>query len=261
MHTVFLGILQHVSPPLQLLQLNGTAVLNVNIQRYYSYNNSSIGLAWYHNNTRITSNERINITDGGTTLTIADTVETDAGKYQVRIDSMNFSSGEDPPECHKNLLPLLENLALHAPATFILQQSVTASCNPEDIITQSIIPDYHGHIDYYQINNTINFNASAIMRYPNVYQQLFKNYKKFENVYIYTSSVYDDKVEILIEIEYNNSEDLLGDYMVLGSFLTVDVYYAVCPGYYDYINNVWLFLISYFYQIISIKTSKYLMQK
>ncbi len=128
--------MQQNSPLTQILYLNQRVEFKVNIADYYIralY--SSICLAWYHNDTRITINERINITDGGTTLTIAGTVETDAGKYQVRIDSMNFPWGADVSECHSVLL-LFEKLAFHAPVVFQIQQTAAPEYNLEDIITQ-----------------------------------------------------------------------------------------------------------------------------
>ena len=66
---------------------------------------------------------------------------------------MKFNS--DPFECHENILPLLENLALHAPVSFLLQQSVTPLYNPEDIITQYTIPDYLGENMLHFITNTL----------------------------------------------------------------------------------------------------------
>ena len=212
------GIIQYISPLTRELNLNDIVKLKANISDYYyvSQYYTSLSLTWYHNNTRITINERISITDCGTTLTIADTVETDAGKYQVRIDSMNFSSGVDPPECPKNILPLFEDLALHAPVTFLLQQSVTPIYNPEDVITtQYIIPDYL--VDDQPIlllNTSSRINTSFIRPYYSS-KCLYKNTELVNSgKYNYTALLFDEEeIGAMIGFKYNNSRNIIGDYV------------------------------------------------
>ncbi len=213
----------------------------VNISDLNSGYYFNLSLAWYHNNTRITPNERINITDGGTTLTIADTVETDAGKYQVRIDSMNFSSGVDPPECHGNILPLLEYLAFYAPATFLLQQLVTPTYTSEDIITQYTIPDYLGEDQQsIIINATIKINTSIVSK-----RNQHGLYKLFNSVssddYNYTELFHEDKIESIIEIKYNNSRNVVGDYYFIAFLVLND---SLCPDYVNHLANMYH---SYYY--------------
>ncbi len=232
---IVLGIIQHNSPLTQILNLNGRVDINVNISIpdiWFSGLYSSISLAWYHNNTRITTNERINIIDGGTTLTIADTVETDAGKYQVRIDSMNFSSGVDTAECHENILPLFEDLALHAPVTFLLQQSVTPAYNPEDIIINYTIPNYLGEDQHsLLIDTTSRINTSYISA-NSLYIQLYKNavYINSGN-YNYTKIFNENRIGAIMEFKYNNSGNIIGLY-VLRENWHLDTFN--CPFYRNY---------------------------
>ena len=232
-----LGIIQHTSPLTQVLNLNEKVELKINISHdlYISRYYTNLSVAWYHNNTRITTNERINIADGGTTLTIADTVETDAGKYQVRIDSMNFSSGVDPPECPKNILPLFEDLALHAPVTFLLQQSVTPVYNPEDIIINYTIPDYLGEDQHsLLIDTTSRINTSYISA-NSLYIQLYKNavYINSGN-YNYTKIFNENRIGAILEFKYNNSGNIIGLY-VLHEYWYLDTFN--CPIYRNYYRH------------------------
>ena len=71
----------------------------------------------------IEANDRIYISTNKTTLTISNTKDFDAGKYQVRIDSLTFGH-HNFPECDQLLHSVLENFALHSPAAFFLQQNI-----------------------------------------------------------------------------------------------------------------------------------------
>ena len=55
-----------------------------------SYINS---LAWYHNGTQVTADDRVHIINNGTELTISNVVQSDAGKYEVKIDSIEYARG------------------------------------------------------------------------------------------------------------------------------------------------------------------------
>ncbi len=229
-----LGIIQHNSPLTQVLNLDGKVELKINISHnfYISRFYTNLIVAWYHNNTRITTNERINITDGGTTLTIADTVETDAGKYQVRIDSMNFSSGVDPPECPKNILPLFEDLALHTPVTFLLQQSVTPVYNPEDIIINYTISDYLGENQHSLLIDTTSRINTSYFSANSLYIRLYKN-AVFINSgnYNYTKIFNENRIGAILEFKYNNSGNIIGLY-VLQEYWYLDTFN--CPFHQNY---------------------------
>ena len=98
-------------------------------------------LVWYHNGTLVTSDDRVDIIDNGTELTISNVVQSDAGKYEVKINSIKNARGSSET-CDMNILPMLEHLALHAPVMFILHESSILSYNPEDVITDYYIPGY-----------------------------------------------------------------------------------------------------------------------
>ena len=87
--------------------------MNISISSLYS---RIFVLAWYHNGSKIMSSDRIIITDNGTSLTIHSTIDSDAGQYEVKIDSKTFYPN-DSSEC--DMLPVLENTTLSAPATFL----------------------------------------------------------------------------------------------------------------------------------------------
>ena len=50
-------------------------------------------LVWYHNGTLVTSDDRVDIIDNGTELTISNVVQSDAGKYEVKINSIKNARG------------------------------------------------------------------------------------------------------------------------------------------------------------------------
>ena len=236
------GILHYNSPITQLLYPNQSILLNVNISdNQYFYVN--INLAWYHNGTKISSNNRINITNNGTSLIITDTIDSDAGKYEVRIDSMQFSY-ENAAQCDKNLLPVLENLALHAPITFLLQQTVLPMYNPEDIFIQYTIPVYQGR--YQQsitIYNNLMFNASAVLSYENSNSGTWKDGRYLSSdEYNRTLTFLDDMVISSIDISYNNSEEIIGEYVHFESFDIRSVNPNICPGYLSYFYSIFYFL-------------------
>ena len=57
---------------------------------------------------RIEANDRIDISNNKTTLTISNIKDSDAGKYQVRIDSLTFGC-HSSLECDQSLLEVLES--------------------------------------------------------------------------------------------------------------------------------------------------------
>ena len=99
--------------------LNERMEMRINISTdFYSAFISS--LVWSHNGTELTSNGRHSIGHNGISLTISNMVQSDAGKYEVKIHSTYF--GDEGGICDKNILPVLANFAFYAPVTFILQE-------------------------------------------------------------------------------------------------------------------------------------------
>ena len=91
-------------------------------------------LTWYHKGTEILSNEKTNVSNHGTLITISDMIDSDAGKYEVKISSINYHNSTSSATCDRNVLRMLEQTALHAPVTFYLQQYHIPQYKPEDII-------------------------------------------------------------------------------------------------------------------------------
>jgi len=103
--------------------------MNISIpSRYYS-DTAGFILAWYHNESRVESSDRITIADNGTSLTLRNTADSDAGQYEVKVDSRTF---------------VLENSALFAPAVFLLAQNTLPIYNPDSIVENYSIPPYDG---------------------------------------------------------------------------------------------------------------------
>ena len=231
--------------------------MNVNISdNQYLYDN--INLAWHHNGTNFLSNNRINITNNGTSISIIDTIDSDAGMYEVRIDSIKFSDYDISAQCDEMLLPILENLALHAPITFQLQQTVLLMYNPEDIFIQYTIPVYQG-IDQQRITiyNVLKFNASAVLSYENSNSRMWKDGKSLSSdEYNRTLTFLDDMVISSIEISYNNSEEIIGEYIHIETFNIRSVSLNICPGYLSYFYSMFYFLrdVPFLYNYWAIKS-------
>ena len=244
-----IGVLQYNSPESQFLNPNESIMMSVNISEDYQELYVTISLAWYHNSTKMFPNDRFITTNNGTSLTITDTRESDAGKYEVRIDSIQFSY-VDSALCDENLLPILEHLALHAPITFLLRQHVLPTYSREDIIIPYTLPLFEGH--YQQsiiINNTMMLNTSAILRYDNTQSWLQKDWTLFtSDAYNHKLTYLDNMTTSTIEISYNNSKELIGDYFHVTALDFYSIDESVCPGYFNYIIiNVTFCCLPYFY--------------
>ena len=55
-------------------------------------------------------------------LNITDLHSSDAGTYQVKINSLSIYGSQDPA-CDSSVLPLAENHAAFAPVTFVVRES------------------------------------------------------------------------------------------------------------------------------------------
>ena len=62
--------------------------------------------------------------------------ENDAGKYEVKINSISSDSDRsNSPECDSLVLPLLEAQAAHAPVTFMVQEQFIPVYDPSSIVS------------------------------------------------------------------------------------------------------------------------------
>ncbi len=192
-------------------------------------------MKWYHNGTEIKSSRRVSIANNGTSLTISNMIDSDAGKYEVKIGSIGRGSST---ACDRNFLPIFEVAALYAPVTFIVQQYHIPKYNPEDII-KTITLDIRD--DNLVINNSIKINSSHIFRW-NPYSNLYKNgvYQSVSNgQYSFTQS-YGSEILLSHQIRYNNTEEVAGHYVY---YETARFYYFRNSDCTDY-NN---FIFDYFH--------------
>ena len=196
---------------------------------------TSLGLAWYHNGSRIEANDRIDISNNKTTLTISNTKDSDAGKYQVRIDLLTFGN-HISPECDQLLLPVLENFALHTPATFLLQQNTLSRYSPEDIINKYFIPSYAG--DYQQIfitNYTGTINSTL---YHNSYYNGYYTSRDGRYYYYGSNSRFHDNIDtyyFTYNNNYNNSQNVVGHYTQVHYIYYYYYRLNICYSYWNHL--------------------------
>ena len=206
--------------------------MGINISDYYSLAQYISSLAWYHNGTELTSDDRVIITNNETSLTISNMAPSDAGKYEVRINSIGFNSAF----CDSNVLPMMENLALYAPVTFLLQESNLPKYNPEDVILDYALPVYHGSAQQsFAIDNTFMINAAALeYSTRNIYDYLYKDGEYISDRRIYNRTVsYDNITTQSLRITYNNTDDIAGHYIHTASTHYYSFNISICPDY-DY---------------------------
>ena len=205
--------------------------MRINISDYNSLAQYIISLAWYHNGTQLTSDDRVIITNNGTSLTISNMAESDAGKYEVRINSIGSSSAL----CDRNILPLLENLALSAPVTFLLQECNLLKYNPEDVILDYVLPAYQGSAQQsFAIDNTITINPTALLDdtgYINDYLYKEGVYISDRSTYNSTAS-YDNITTQSLRITYNNTDDIAGHYVHIAFANIQYLSISTCLEYY-----------------------------
>ena len=212
--------------------------IGINISSTYNYPQFIGSLAWYHNGTELASDDRISIDNNGTSLTISDMVESDAGMYEVKVNSTDLDGGEI---CDKNILPMLEHLAIHAPVTFLLQESNLPIYNPEDVILNYPILAYQGSSDRnFVINNTFMINAPAVfINDARINNAQNKDGILNRDMNIFQSTItYGDITTRSFNITYNNTDDVAGYYTHI-AFTSIDsINRAICPGLGDYFSSI-----------------------
>ena len=197
--------------------LNERMEMRINISTdYYSAFISS--LVWSHNGTELASDDRHSIGHNGTSLTISNMVQSDAGKYEVKINSTNLDY--ERGICDKNILRMMANLAFYAPVTFILQEFSVPTYYPEDVILDYAVPAYQGSTSkILGIENVFMINVSALFYRPISYEVLNKDYLDIRDMPPFRRTVsYGNVITQSLRITYNNTEDVTGRYNY-GAFL------------------------------------------
>ena len=212
--------------------------------RYYGHLANYISsLSWYHNGTKILSNERMNVSNTGTSLTILYMVDSDAGKYEVKISSINYY-GYASATCDGNVLRMLEQTALHAPVTFYLQQYHIPQYKPEDIIEQYFLPmnSLANSNNTFTINHTTDLNSTFIFgQYYTTYsyQSFFRNgVSQFPNTdNVITERSYGNEINISHHLSYSDIDEIVGNYVYMETaYSYYDSLRFTCRGYYYYVG-------------------------
>ena len=224
--------------------LNGYMALRINnlSTGYYGYRARYISyLSWYHNGTKIFPNDRVNIINNGTTLVISNMMESDAGKYEIKIGSIDYY-GYTSSLCDENLLPVLETLAIHAPVTFYVQQYYINQYKPEDVVNYYYLPTYSNNLQHSIIlNHSIDIDTNVA----------FRRYRLPLSSYLYKDGVsqslntgmynltrfYGNEIMLSQKISYNSSEDVIGHYIYTEYIYYRNINSNFCPIYYRYYRN------------------------
>ena len=220
--------------------LNGNMALRINnlLTGYYSYQARYISyLSWYHNGTKIFPNDRVNIINNGTTLVISNMIESDAGKYEVKIGSIDYYGYRSSVICDQNILPMLETVAIHAPVTFYVQKYYVNQYNPEDVVNHYYLPNSLQHSII--LNHSIDISTNVVFNTPRLSSYLYKNgisQSLNSGMYNFTRS-FGNEIMLSHKISYNSSEDVIGHYIYAESFYFFDINDYFCQGYYYYCRN------------------------
>ena len=228
-------LLQTDEPIARSFILDNEIVMNVILSNTQTNQPFVSSLMWSHNGTELISDGRVSIDNNGTSLTISNMVQSDAGRYEVKINSTVLDDGRT---CNTNILPMLENIALHAPMTFLLQENSLPTYTPEDAIVNYDIPAYQYINKQLAINNTFMVNVPAVLNETKIFNNLFR-----DGVGIFINETYNSTWSYgsfttqYLTISYNNSDDIAGQYVVQ-QFTNYEAFdQAVCPGYFDYIRD------------------------
>ena len=257
-----LGLLNTDDPVTRRFSLHQKMLMQINSlsDSYYGYLARYISsLTWYHNGTEILSNERMNISNNGTLLTISDMIDFDAGKYEVKISSIEYYGSSSSATCDRNILRMLEQTALHAPVTFYLQQYHIPQYKPEDIIELYFLPmnSLANSNNTITINHTTDVNTTLIFGgYSRHFdERFFRNgvsqSPNTDNVT--TEQSYGNEINISHQLRYSDTDEIVGHYVYMES-----VYYyftSNCHAYHYYIDD-WFWHPSVLVYYWSLKISK-----
>ena len=150
--------------------LNETILLQINKLS----SASQYSLSWYHNGTQVIFNERMTVSGNGTSLLIVNMTESDAGKYEVKLSSINSCGCSSSPTCDRNIMNMFEFSAMFSTVTFYLQQHQIPQYKPENVIKVYFLRVKHPTINTtYSIttNYTHSINTSYIIGRNSVFYQ------------------------------------------------------------------------------------------
>ena len=170
-----------------------------------------------------------------TTLIVRNMEGSDAGTYQVKINSTEFyrsrNRGSNAPFCHSLFLPLLEPNAGFSPVTFTVQENQTPEYDFPSVVTH-----YVGNAGSLALGSDAQSESSARFNSSLLSRNWFRNGNRITNDDNLTGSSQDRH---LLRITYSDSADITGDYVGTLWFdyrsLNMDLEDG-CSGYYDYLD-------------------------
>ena len=223
-------------------------VLNVNISND-SYARHISSIAWYHNGTQITAGNKYSITYSNsstsltnTSLSILNMVGSDAGKYEVKIESIEYN-GDSSQHCDILILPLLETYyAIHTPVTFTVQEHYIPTYDPQPIVSSYSIPEC---LDRGSCNIDLRSSGRNISKHrisDMLYVAWFKNgvLIQHENSMIHEQGL----VISSLQMTYNKTENVIGNYV--GLTYADYTLSGECLVYHNYLSDIDFFLINVF---------------
>ena len=195
-------------------------------------------LVWSHNGTELTSDGRHSIGNNGTSLTISNMMQSDAGKYEVKINSTNLDDGGI---CDRNISPMVENLARHAPLVFVLQESSVPTYYPQDVISDYALPAYQGSsVKTFVIDNVFMINVPTVYDSESTdFDDLYKDGVIIRDMASFHRTVsYGNVTTQSLRITYNNAEDITGQYNYVAFRRNLEIKRGICPHYKEYIESI-----------------------
>ena len=234
-------------------------VLNVNISND-SYAQYISSIAWYHNGTQITPGNKYSITYSNsstsltnTSLSIHNMVGSDAGKYEVKIESIEYYGDSSSPHCDSIMLPILETYAIHTPVTFTVQEHYIPTYDPQPIVSSYSIPEC---LDRGGCNIDLRSSGHNIISRHNISDMLdrylsawYKDGVWIRHGNMYKFSVIHEQGLVInsLQITYNNTDDITGNYVGL-TWTDILPSRSECPAYHYYLRNIF-FLYRFIFEV------------
>ena len=209
-------------PVVQSFSRGGSLLLRVSISdssdaRYIT------SLAWYHNGTRISSGLKYRIVNSSTTtiLSIFNMSGSDAGKYEAKIDSLY---GSIYPVCNA----LLESISFYSPVVFTVQENCVPMYDPHSTITYLYL--FNGDSGRLQLRSEQLLPPALTRTHYSISRMWYRNGTRLSDrsMFNLTSNSHQ---EISLQITYNNSADIAGDYVGIASIYFIDLLYDIFPDY------------------------------
>ena len=224
-------------------------MLNVNLPNYYHAQHIS-SIAWYHNGTQIIAGNKYFITyipQTNISLSIQNMVGSDAGKYEVKIEAIEYRGDSSSPHCDSIMLPLLETYAIHGPVTFTVQEHCIPTYDPQPIVSSYSISEC---LDRGGCNIDLRSSGHHSDILGRRWSEWYKNGVRIGDGNMYNSSVIHEEGLVInsLQITYNNTEDVVGNYIGL---TRADIsLMSGCQTYYYYIRDLDHRFISFAHEFI-----------